>query len=209
MSPMDALERDIGALGIAIAPGEWAALRADLAEAAFPAGAVISSQARISEHWVFLSAGIAASEQAAPDGTATIARFFEAGQFCANLTSVWHRTIASDDLLAITDVAGVFVPDRIFRPAYLRGGAFGEYLRLKAMEAMLFDKDLICAKTSPSTEARLRFLEERHRDVVRRTPQKHLARFIGITPQGLSRFLRNRRAPAAPATSSTPPARAG
>ncbi|MEM7776028.1 MAG: cyclic nucleotide-binding domain-containing protein [Pseudomonadota bacterium] len=190
MSPLELLEQNIAEKGLAIPAEEWQRLRADLSEITYAAGAVIFSIADVSYGWFFLSSGIAASEQVSPDGEASIARFFEARQFCANLTSTWRQELAPDNLVAITDVEGVVLPDRIFRTEYLRGGLFGEFLRLKAMETLLFDKDLIIAKTSTDTEMRYRFLEQSHAQVIARVPQKDIARFLGVTPQGLSRFLR-------------------
>lgn len=57
----------------------------------------------------------------------------------------------------------------------------------------MFDKDILYAKTSNDTEVQYRFLESHHTEVVQRAAQKDIARFIGMTPQGLNRFLRNRQ----------------
>lgn len=179
-------------LDVRLAPETWRAISGSLRETAYPAGAVIMSQAKVSEHWMFLSRGLAASEQTLPNGGTAIARFFEAGQICTNLTSAWSRDIANDDLIAITDVEGLLAPDAVFREALLYGQGFGVYLRLKLMETLLFDKEIICAKTAGDTETRYRFLEERHDAVIAGSPKKDVARFLGVTPQGLSRFLKKR-----------------
>ncbi|MEO1362769.1 MAG: hypothetical protein AAFU86_03225 [Pseudomonadota bacterium] len=160
-------------------------------------GETIQNQARVAQEWVFVSDGIAASEQSWSDGATTIARFFEAGSFCANFTSLWTRDIAADDLRAVTQVTGLAFPDAFFRHEYLHGGSFGTYLRLKVMEAHVFAKELVCAKTSGRTEVRYQFLQQYHRNVIGTVPQKDIARFLGITPQGLSRFLRREKAASA------------
>lgn len=194
-SPMSALERDVRAVAAAMTDAEWRSIRARCAEARFPAKSVIFSQAHISDRWLFVTEGVAASVQSSVDGEATIARFFETGQICGNLTSAWRRAVASDDLVAVTDVAGVLLPDRVLRAEYFDGGAFGGYLRRKIIETLLFDKELICAKTSTDTRVRYRFLEDNHDRVIADAPQKDIARFLGVTPQGLSRFLRGRKPP--------------
>ena len=193
MKALTARERDIEGLGVAIARNEWSQIVRHCADVQVQAGRTIQNQSQVAASWLFLSQGVAASEQTWLDGSMTIARFFEPGNFCANLTSVWTRDIASDDLVAVTDVAGLAIPDGIFRRQYLDGGFFGRYLRLKMMEAHLFAKELICAKTSGQTETRYRFLEEYHQGVIGSVPQKDIARFLGVTPQGLSRFLRRRK----------------
>lgn len=184
------LESDIRRLGVDIDAREWDDIRRRISNVHVPSGRKIQNQARVADVWIFLTGGIAASEQTWSDGTTTIARFFEAGHICANFTSAWTQDIASDDLIAMTDVSGVAIPDDIFRREYLQGVRFGKYLRLKMMEAHLFAKDLICAKTFGRTEARYEFLKQYHIGVVGNVQQKDIARFLGITPQGLSRFLR-------------------
>ncbi|MEO0326956.1 MAG: hypothetical protein AAF217_00020 [Pseudomonadota bacterium] len=193
MQSIDALRQDVELHGVTISEAEWRSLCKDFSCCAYPQGDVIIDQARVADRWLFLTKGIAASEQTTTDGDALIARFFEKGHFCSNLTSAWGRQIASDELIAITNIEGVILPNALFREQYLRGNAFGEYLRMKTMEALMFDKEILCAKTSNDTELQFSFLEYSHSDVVQKTAQKDLARFIGITPQGLSRFLKNRR----------------
>jgi len=94
----------------------------------------------------------------------------------------------------VTDVADLAIPNDVFRREYLEGGFFGTYLRFKMMEAHLFAKEPICAKTPGQTEIRYRFLEEPHQNVIGSVRQKEVSRFLGVTPQGLSRFLRRRNA---------------
>lgn len=192
MTPLDALHRDIATYDVDMSSDAWAAIRAQLSEARYKAKEVIFRQQDVANLWFFVSKGVAASEQLSPDGDVSIARFFEAGQFCANLTSTWRKELCNDDLIAITEVEGVMAPDALFRSEYLGDSGFSIYLRLKTIETLLFDKSLICAKTSMDTEIRYRFLEDHYSAVIANTSQKDIARFLGITPQGMSRFLKNR-----------------
>lgn len=187
------LQGDVQRLGVTLDLNEWGQIGQRCTHVHIPAGNKIQNQARVADSWMFLSDGVAASEQTWLDGASTIARFFEPGNICANFTSAWTRDIASDDLVAVADVSGVAIPNDIFRREYLEGGFFGTYLRLKMMEAHLFAKELICAKTSGQTETRYQFLEQYHQNVIGTVPQKDIARFLGVTPQGLSRFLRRRK----------------
>lgn len=192
--PADAyLASDMRRFGIALTTDEWDTIRKRFSSVRVPKGETIQNQARIAESWIFLTEGIAASEQTWSDGTTTIARFFEPGHICANFTSVITQDIASDDLVAMTDVVGIAIPDSLFRREYLKGGRFGEYLRLKMIDAHLFAKELVCAKTSGRTEARYQFLLRYHTAVLGNVQQKDIARFLGITPQGLSRFMRRHK----------------
>ncbi|MEL6809153.1 MAG: hypothetical protein AAFO97_15375 [Pseudomonadota bacterium] len=196
MKALERLELDLNAFGIELNADDWQAIGKHAAQVSVPAGHKIQNQVKVADAWVFLSGGIAASEQTWSDGSTTIARFFEPGHICANFTSVWTRDIASDDLIAVTDITGLALPDSFFRLEYLQGGQFGTYLRLKMAEAHLFAKELICAKTSGRTETRYQFLNQYHGESIANLPKKDIARFLGITPQGFSRFLRNRKSDA-------------
>ncbi|MEM6539310.1 MAG: hypothetical protein AAF668_16475 [Pseudomonadota bacterium] len=190
---MAALKDNIQSVDVTLDSSEWTRVRQSFKLVHIPAGDKIQNQARVADSWIFLFDGVAASEQTWRDGTSTIARFFEPGDLCANVTSAWTLDIASDDLIALTDVAGLAMPNDFFRTEYLKGGSFGIYLRLKLMDAHLFAKELICAQTSRLTETRYRFLEQHQRNVIDTVQKKDIARFLGVTPQGLSRFLRHRK----------------
>ncbi len=192
MSPLGIFKADIAATVQAISDEEWSAVKANIREMHWYAGESIYGQHMIGDRWLFVAKGIVASEQSHPDGSHSIARFFERGQFCGNLTSTWMKEFATDDLMAITDVAGIEVPDQVFREDYLHGGPLGEYLRHKLMETLCFDKEIMVAKTIGLTEIRYRALEDLYEQVIGLTRKKEIASFLGITPQGLSRFLRNR-----------------
>ncbi|MEM9145542.1 MAG: hypothetical protein AAGC57_05030 [Pseudomonadota bacterium] len=192
MAAIDVLQRDVARSGVALSESDRTVIRDRLKDFGAAAGETVQAQTRVADQWLFLTEGIMASEQTWPDGSTSIARFFETGHICANLTSAWTRELAADELIAITDVVGLSLPDAFFRQEYLRGGAFGTYLRIKTMETLLLDKELICAKTSGQIEPRYRFLEQHHAEVLTRTRQKDIARFLGVTPQGLSRFLKRR-----------------
>ncbi|MEL6859978.1 MAG: Crp/Fnr family transcriptional regulator [Pseudomonadota bacterium] len=147
----------------------------------------------VTQHLIFVSEGVAASIQTTPDGKQHIARFFERGQLCSNLTSAWHQDASSDALIAMSDFEGVQIPFAMFRDAFMSDGLLSRYWREMVLETLLFDKDLISIKTMRDVEPRYRFLVDRYDHVVRTVPDKYIARFLGITPQGLSRFRKNFR----------------
>lgn len=183
----------VAARGHALSSEEW-----EMAERLFEPvhakrGAVIMDSATIAGDLYFVCEGVAASVQTSPDGDTQIARFFEHGQLCSNVTSAWQMTISDDELIAMTDFVGLRVPFEVFRSAFLHGGLLETFWREALFETLLFDKEVLCTKTIRDVSTRYRFLDERYCDVVSRVPDKHLACFLGITPQGLSRFLRNSR----------------
>ncbi|MEM9404408.1 MAG: hypothetical protein AAGA81_00070 [Acidobacteriota bacterium] len=192
MTALTALREDLAVVSGEIDEAEWDRVRAQTTEASYSSKETIFGQMEVANQILFVSSGITASEQVYEDGSSGIARFFETGHLCANLTSLWHRQIAEDELFAVTNVTGVLIPMAMFEREYLHGDAFGRYLRRKVMDTLLFDKSVLVAKTLTTSEARYRFLEEQYAQVIPDAPANLVARFLGMTPQGLSRFLRNR-----------------
>lgn len=192
-TPMSAFCLDVARSGVQLDEAIWAEIKTKLEAVRFARDTIMERQTAIAERWIFICRGIAASRQTHLDGEVTIARFFERGQICANLTSAWTRQYATDDLIAMTDVTAVAIPNDLFQSELLNGGPLGLYFRLKAMETLCFDKEVISAKTRFDTETRYRFLEHNYESVLEKVRQRDIAAFLGITPQGLSRFKRKRK----------------
>lgn len=149
--------------------------------------------AKVAADLFYVCEGVAASFQTTHDGERQIARFFEAGQVCSNITSAWQKTVSEDELIALTDFVGLRIPFETFRSAFLHGGLLDTFWREAIFETLLFDKDILCAKTIRDVGTRYRFLATRYATVIGQVPDRDIARFLGITPQWLSRFLRNNR----------------
>lgn len=183
---------DMKRFGLCLCPPERARLAEHVTHFTVSAGAVLFDQAKIADRIAFLGDGLAASRQTWSDGRVTITRFFETGDFCTNVSSAWTGELACDDLIAITDLRGMCLPLSFFESEYLEGGTFGTYLRYRMLEAHLFAKELASAKTANDTEIVYQFLDTHHASVLDRAPKKDIAGFLGVTPQGFSRFLRRR-----------------
>lgn len=179
--------------GIVLTDADWRAVCGDLQPIMLKRGEVIIDSARVTEHLFFVCEGIAASFQTTRDGDSQIARFFERGQLCTNLTSAWNKSVSEDQLIALTDFSGIGFSFSVMRDAYLHGGPLATYWRTMVFETLLFDKDVMCAKTVRDVEIRYQFLADRYQRVIFDVPDKYIARFLGITPQGLSRFLKKSR----------------
>ncbi|MEM9431080.1 MAG: hypothetical protein AAGA32_16500 [Pseudomonadota bacterium] len=191
--PIEELTADMARFGLELDGLEFQKISEQTEPFETSSGSVFLNQTRVADRLAFVVGGLAASRQTWSDGRMTIARFFEAGDLCTNVSSAWTGELASDDLVAVTDVHGSFVPLALFHAEYFHGGTFGTYLRYRMMEAHLFAKELACAKTSNDTEIVYQFLDTHHRSVLQLAPKKDIARFLGVTPQGFSRFLRRRR----------------
>lgn len=183
--------RDVVMRGHQLSDAEWTRLCANLEPVSVRRGAVLLDSALVTQHLFFVCDGIAASIQTTQDGDEQIARFFERGHVCSNLTSAWHQQVSADTLIAMSDFTGVRIPFALFRDQFMSDAPLSLYWREMVFETLVFDKDLICAKTIRDVETRYRFLVDRYDHVIDAVPDKYIARFLGITPQGLSRFKKN------------------
>ena len=74
--------------------------------------------------------------------------------------------------------------------AYLHDEKIGGFFRMKILEHLIEAKNFISIKTSTNTEVQYSFLESNYPEIIKHTPSKYIAAFIGITPEALSRFLK-------------------
>jgi len=193
-SPIHAIFKDhLATLGHSLEPAEWAQVCELFEPVEAKRSGTLLDSAQVARDLFFVCEGVAASFQTTRDGDRQIARFFERGQLCSNVTSAWQKTVSEDELIALTDFAGLRIPFETFRSAFLRGGLLDTFWREAIFETLLFDKDILCAKTIRNVGTRYRFLATRYATVIKQVPDRDIARFLGITPQGLSRFLRNQR----------------
>ena len=183
----------IEARGHQVSDTDWFDLEQSLSSVSVRRGSILLDRALITKHLFFVCEGVAASIQTSPDGEEQIARFFEYGHLCSNISSAWHHLLCDDELIAMTDFVGVQIPFAMFRQGFLSESPLSLYWREMVLDTLLFDKDIICAKTTRNIQTRYRFLTEHYESVISSVPDKYIALFLGITPQGLSRFLKNHR----------------
>ena len=100
--------------------------------------------------------------------------------------------LSSSMIIAITPITSLSIPYHLFYQYYLYSSTFGIFIRKKMLENMVEAKHFISFKTISDTETKYQFLEENYPEIIRDTPSKYIANFLGITPEALSRFLSRR-----------------
>lgn len=187
-----ALQEDAGRCGTAMSSTRWDRVFGNARCRDVGARLPILDSGRIGASWVFIVSGVAASFHTREDGRQTLTRFFEAGALAGNFNSTILSDHDSDELVALTEVSCIEFPHEYLLSEYLDGQEFGRYLRIKLIETMQHDIDLLICQTLNDTAARYRFLETRHPDILDAVLKKDIASFLGVTPQGYSRFQRRR-----------------
>lgn len=191
LSPMCALSQDIQAEGIDIPRAQWEGFADECIPTQYAKKDTIFDTDVVSNYMLFVTNGVSACQFAHPNGQLIIDRFFETGDFCTTVRSAWRTEPSDDQIFAVTPVEGVLIPMKRWRDEYLRGGAIGEYIRIKIFQTLLFDADVIRVKSLNRTSESYTFLQEQQPGVLQSVAQKDIAQFLGITPEGLSRFLKN------------------
>ena len=170
---------------------EWKAFSSQLSLNTASKREIIFRQTDICNSVIYILEGIAASEYN-EEHKFIISRFFQSGNLCTNMISAVSKTIKSDNLIAITNMKYVAMPFDYFMELYLYSDKIGIFLRKKILEHLIEAKHFISIKTSSITEVQYSFMEENYPEIIEKTPSKYIAAFMGITPEALSRFLRQR-----------------
>lgn len=203
-TPLSILQKDIEEADISLSISQLRACLGDFKEEMYQPKDVISRR-RVdgdfpisSQYMLYLTSGITAAEITGNEGQRVIPRFHEPGDISAPLPKLIPKVsqcagIIGDDssIIAITPVKGLLIPLENWHREYLRGGAFGEFVRYKMFEGYQFNAAISHVKSLNRTAESYNFLRTYQPNILKNVPQKIIARFIGITPEGLSRFLKN------------------
>ncbi|MEL6362626.1 MAG: hypothetical protein AAFR21_16230 [Pseudomonadota bacterium] len=189
-NPVQFLAHEMDRFGLSTSAPEWSDILRQSNERFVTQRTPIYSDSKIGDRWILITSGLASSNYSHPDGRITLTRFFEPGHLAGNVTSTWGKVYGSDELFAITDVEGLEFPHSYLSQELLSGKTFGTYVRLKLVETLQFDKDLLVCKSLNEPEVGLKFLEERQASVLQFALKKDIAAFLGITAQAYSRILR-------------------
>ncbi len=152
---------------------------------------VLFPETEICDQVIYLLEGIVASEYRYDDKQ-VITRFFQQGNFSTNIISAATQSLASDALIAITDITYISIPFEWFIQSYLHSPSIGLFIRKKIIQNSLENKQFTTIKTISNTEKKYQFLETHYPKIIRHTPAKYIANFMGISPEALSRFLAKR-----------------
>lgn len=186
------LQQDAGHRGISMSSTGWDGVFGHARCRVVGHRLPIIDSGHIGTSWVFIVSGVAASFHTHENGRQTLTRFFEKGALAGNFNSTVLSDYDSDELVALTEVLCIEFSHSFLLSEYLGGEEFGRYVRIKLIETMQHDIDLLICQTLSDTAARYRFLETRHPEILDAVLKKDIAAFLGVTPQGYSRFQKRR-----------------
>jgi len=183
---------EIASYGVSIPDEEWHHLLDLIEVKTAKKKEVIFSQTNLCNHVIYLMSGITATIYLYDDKE-VITRFFQKGNFNTNIVSAESKSIESDILVAVTDIEYLLFPFSFFLNSFFHSNTFGLFVRKKLMKMIIENKKNMTIKTINDTELKYQFLEENYPDIIKHTPSKYIAKYLGVTPEGYSRFLSSRR----------------
>ncbi|MEL7003679.1 MAG: hypothetical protein AAFN93_13230, partial [Bacteroidota bacterium] len=188
---MNDFKDEILSYGISISDEEWNGLLDKIERKTARKKEVIFSQTELCNHVIYLISGITATIYYYDDKE-VVTRFFQKGNFNTNIVSAESKRLGSDALVAITDIEYLLLPFDFFLDSFFHSNTFGLFVRKKIMGMIIENKKNTTIKTINDTEIKYAFLEENYPLIIRDTPSKYIAKFLGVTPEGYSRFLSSR-----------------
>lgn len=186
-----AFRQELEGASIPIVENEWLEFVANASIQSAKKRTILFPQTEICDRVIYLLSGIVASEYRYDDKK-VITRFFQKGNFSTNIVSAESRALAEDSLIAITDSQFISIPFEHFIELYLHSAGIGLFIRQKIIDNSVENKKFTTIKTISHTEKKYQFLERHYPDIIRHTPAKYIADFLGISPEALSRFLAKR-----------------
>ncbi|MEM6265248.1 MAG: cyclic nucleotide-binding domain-containing protein [Bacteroidota bacterium] len=186
------IKQEINSYGVAVSEEELHHLSSLIELKTAKKKDIIFRQTEPCNHVIYLIDGITASIYTYKNKE-VITRFFQKGNFSTNIVSAVSQRVASDYLIAITNIEYLLIPFDLFLDLYLHSHTIGLFIRKKIIENSIENKKFTTIKTITETNIKYQFLTEHYPQVIRETPAKYIAKFLGLTPEGYSRFLSNKR----------------
>lgn len=178
--------------GVPISEAEWQAFSSHLLPQTSKKRSTIFRQTETCKYVIYLTQGVTASIYNYDDKE-IVTRFFQEGNFSTNIVSAVLKDVASDNLIAITDVEYILIPFELFIDLFLYSNTIGIFIRKKIIAHSLENKNFTTIKTIPDTRIKYQFMLDHYPQIMKRTPAKFIAKFLGMTPEGYSRFLASYR----------------
>ena len=193
-SSFNKLAADIVASGVVLPAHKWDELKSVCREVQFAARETIFESISTARHILFIASGICAAQFTLSDGQQRIMRFCTKGSVCTSVGVLYPSPTSPerhDAVVAVSDVEGLLIPFDYWQEHFFNGQEFGRYARKKIFQNHLHDIDLIRIKTLNRTMESFQFLKTHQPCVLRHATRKMISQFLGITPEGFSRFLKS------------------
>lgn len=164
----------------------WEELSAGLSCQVYPTKSVVLEYGKICKKLYFLEQGLL--RYVGYKKGEEVTKFFTLPPYCFTAQRSFTREEPSEESIIVVEEAVIWELDR--KPAFelLRQPAWSEFIRQLVQEVQYNTEQLMSALQTSTAEERYLALLEENSPLVQKVPLKHLASFLGIAPQSLSRI---------------------
>lgn len=171
-----------------VSPAEWQQIAACLTSRAVPPGTLLVETGRVCRHLYFLESGLMRFF-VWKDGADVTKFFTEAPYAFTSQRSFASQQPATESVEAL-EFCTVWQLARADAYALLALPAWATFVRQLTQQVQQYTEDILEALQTETAEARYRALLRERPALVQRVPVRHLASYLGIAPQSLSRIRR-------------------
>jgi CRP-like cAMP-binding protein len=150
-------------------------------EILFKAGDVV-------KHTYFILQGCVRQYYVSPEGAERIIYFAEEGSFCGELMSFLHETTTNLNMQALEETDALIIDLKNWETAITTIPAFALYYVKNHQRLTVKLKEELGKAHNETPDEKYRRLIDEKPHLLQRLPQYHLAAYIGVTPETLSRI---------------------
>ncbi len=175
---------------IAFTPDEEQLMRQHLAVEEYPKGTTLLAEGQRSEAFFFLQKGCVRMYYLV-DGVEKNTFFYTENQFVSSYESFVRATPASHYIACLEDSTMVVIKKEIAFSLLSASPKFEQLSRMLMEEELIIYQQMLSTFVTQNAEQRYQHFMDKHPELAQRIPQYHLASYLGVSPETLSR-IRNR-----------------
>jgi len=150
----------------------------------------ILQQGDVSKYSVFVEKGLLRSYLIDEKGTELIMQFAPEGWWIGDMYSSFTGEISEYNIDAIEDTETLLLPNAAYEQLMQQAPVFERYFRLLVQNSFIALQRRFKGNIVLNAEEKYKNFMGLYPNIVQRVPQHHIASFLGITPESLSRIRR-------------------
>lgn len=153
-----------------------------------PKGQFLLSESQYSKEYYCIETGLLRAYVIDFNGHEITTNFIGEGELAIDVTSLFHRLPAKENVHALTDVKAWKIEFDHFQELYHQIPNFNEWGRAWMAQQLVDLKEKSTAMITRSAKERYLQLLEKSPQIIKYAPLKHIATYLGITDTSLSRI---------------------
>lgn len=183
----DALHRFISRF-VTLCEGDWQAISAGFTRQEVPASTLLLAEGQVCQHLWFVEKGLLRYFRWQEGEDAT--QYFTEAPYLFTSQTSFSKGLPSVENIETLAPSTVWVIERSTAYALLERPAWSEFIRQLVQEVQAYTEEVYLEARNIPPDERYRRLLEDGSALVQQVPLKHLASYLGIAPQSLSRIRR-------------------